>query len=909
MHIRSKLPIPLLVVALLLTLPGRSSAQVPRFEKTPYAVLSGLRSLDPNARRSAASGLSRFRKTSQAFKALYMTVLTDPDVSVRQTAAVTLSKMGARAKSVLERVAVCDPDPATRDGLTAFARAAGVRCDILDSPMGDGDPLPGGEKKIIAYLKHPIPTTRKAAMKAVKKMRSAKGFQVIWKMANNDPVWSLRALALRIICDAYNKKALPVVKHTLTQDPDARVRAEGLRNVANMKIPQAAKLISTSARVEVIPEVQLAAIKSLVKMGNRKAVGELASLAMTHKSEDTRAAALDALGKMKGYKKYAKSIMSQMLKSDSSGKVRAAALKGLSTDSGDVACKARAARVNDPHPAVRQALISQLAHCDAAIARPALEQVVRQDEEPKVRAEAAEVLVKLGAGESLKTLASVLNGDSDAGVRRTCFNAIMKLSDELKHGPLSEVIKNDSDVSMRRSAVHALARMPAAMAVPGLVYALARDDDQEVRLEAAKALGRYSDALAYKVLTRAGKEDPSAEVRSVASRGAARSPAQKAWVNALLPQTIDPDASVRQKAVKQLCQLKAPRTFRALVRALWVDESSSVRATVARGFADIDHPLIDVGLSVANATSNDAGLRREIARAGQARIARLNRILERLKSDDAGTRASAVGDLYPSPFKRSREALERLIDSDADGNVRQRAASALYRYSDKRALKTLLEASRKETESKVRADIVRNYNALRKSWLGARRSLDLNRAVSDLNAGSLRKRTEAAYTLAPMKNRQAYTALKRATNSKDGEMRYAAVVALTVFGDLSILAAAKTAEKDKAIGQRYLALKMLKDGGSDKVIAALSSENQEEVLLGVHAAAIKPDKEQVYWLVRIALSNLDKYHRLAAIRSLVLHDHPLAQWAIRVAAGHDASKKMRSVMWKWAVWADGRSGE
>ena len=904
---RSRLAIPFLAASLLLAMPGVSSAQVPRFEKTPYAVLSGLRSLDPNARRSAASGLARFRKTSQAFKALYKTVLTDPDVSVRQTAATTLSKMGARSKSVLERVAVCDPDPATRDGLTSYSRAAGVRCDILDAPMGDSDPLPQDEKKMVAYLKHPVPATRKAAMKEVKRKRSARGFQVIWKMANNDPVWSLRAFALRIICDAYNKKALPVVKHTLTQDPDARVRAEALRNVANMKIPQAAKLISTSARVEVIPEVQLAAIKALAKRKDRKAVQELAGLAMTHKSEDARAAALDALGSLKGYKKYAKSIMSKMLKSDSSGKVRAAALKGLSTDSGDVACKARAARVNDPHPAVRQALVSQLARCDAAIARPALESVVRQDEEPKVRAEAAKVLVKLGAGESLKTLSMVLNGDSDAGVRRTCFNAILRLSDELKHGPLTDVIKNDSDVSMRRSAVHALSRMPSNMAVPGLVYALARDDDQEVRLEAAKALGRYSDALAYKVLTRAGKEDPSAEVRSVAARGAAKSPAQKAWVSALLPQTIDPDPNVRQKAVKQLCLLKTPRTFRALVRTLWVDESRAVQATVARGFADIDHPLIDVGLSVANATTDDAGLRREIAKAGQARNSRLDRVLQRLNSDDASTRASAVDDLYPSPFKRSREALERLLDSDADGNVRRRAATGLYRYSDKQALKTLLAASRKETDSKVRAEIVRNYNALRKSWLAARRSLDMNKVISDLNASSVRKRSEAAYTLAPMKNRQAYTALKRATKSKDPEVRYAAVMALTVFGDLSILAAAKTAEKDKAIGQRYLALKMLKEGGSEKVIAALSSDNPDEVLMGIHAAAIKPAKEQVYWLVRVALSNLDKYYRLAAVRSLVLHDHSLAQWAIRVAASHDASKKMRSIMWKWAVWADGRS--
>ncbi len=905
--LRIKILCSLFSAALLVSLPTLATAQVPRFERTPYAVLSGLRSLDPNTRRSAASGLARLRRTDQAFKALWKTVQADPDVGVRQTAAVTLSKMGAKAKGVLAQVSVCDPDPATRDGLTAYSREAGVRCDILTPPMGDSDPLPRAEKKLVAFLGHPFPATRKAAMKALKKKRSSRGFQAMWKMANQDPVWSLRAYALRIICTAYGKKALPVVKHALTQDPDARVRAEGLRNLAKMKIPQAPKLIATSARVEVILEVQLAAIKALAKRKDRKSVQELAGLALSHKSEDARAAALGTLGSIKGFKKYAKQIMTKVLKSDSSGKVRAAALKGLSTDSGDQACKARAARVGDPHPAVRAALVSQLARCNAAIARPALERVVAQDDEPKVRREAAKVLIKLGTGESLEILSTVLTSDADPGVRRVCFNAIMRLSAELKHGPLTEVIKNDSDVSMRRSAVRSLASLASAMAVPGLVYALARDTDQEVRLEAAKALGRYSDPLAYKVLSRSAKDDPSPEVRQLAARGASRSPAQKAWVNALLPQTIDPSPAVRLKAVQKLCRLKVTKTYRALVRALWIDEASSVQTAVARGFAEIDHPLIDVGLSVAHATTSNNSLRREVEQAMQKRVSRLNRVLGRTKSDDPKVRLAAVSELYPSPFKRVREALERFIDTDPSGDVRIRAATGLYMYSDKQALKKLLEMGRKETESKVRSAMVQRYNTLRKSWMNARRALDLNRLVSQVSSGDPRKRAQAAYSLAPMKNRQAYTPLKRATKSKDGNLRYAAVVALTIFGDLSILAQTTKAEKDKVTGQRFLALKMLKDGGPEKIVAALSSENQGEVLIGIHAAAIKPDKALVHWLVRIALSNLDKYHRLAAVRTLVLYDHPLAQWAVRVAASHDASKKVRGIMWRWAVWADGRS--
>lgn len=904
MHRHWHLRIGTIVLALTLA-PDAALAQVPRFEQTPYSLLSGLRSLSPTTRRTAAGGLSRFRKSREAYIALVNALLSDPDVSVRQAAATTLAKHGAKGRAQLARAAVCDPDPSTREGLADYGRRANIRCDKFGVEMGDAGPLPQAEAQLLRYAAHPVPATRRNAVKALARSRSAKGLRKVWNMASLDPVWKIRTFALSTVARSYRAKALSKVRYALTQDPDARVRAQAIRELATMRVRAAVKLIGASARVEQIPEMRVVAIRSLAKLKSKAAVRELISISEGHQNENTRAYAVRTLARLSKGNPKIKKVMARVLRNDRSGKVRAAALKALSTDMSDGACMARAANINDPHPAVRRALVSQLAKCKPKIARPALVKTTARDQDPEVRREAVKILVKLGAVKVKATLFSVLRGDSDEGVRRTALAAVLRLPRNMQHKVLAEVARSDSAAGLRASAVRGLSRLTSNMAVPALASVLARDREPQVRLAAARALSRYRDAQAYKALSKAASSDAAPEVRKAAARGAAKSPAQKAWVNSLLPQTIDPSAATRLNAIRKLLPLQVPRTYRALVSAMWKDQSSAVRTAVAKGFSDIDHPLCDVGLKVAHDTDSDGAVVRAVERATRKRFERLRRTIELASSNpDAAKRRAAVNSLRPSPFKQVRELLEKLLTKDDDPGVRLAAARVLVRYRDRRALQKLMQASQAELHAKTRQQKVKLYNGLRNEWAAARRALNLSTLMNRVRAPKLRQRVRAVRAMGVLRDRRAFATLQQAAKSNDPQVRFAAVVSLAVFGDVTVVPKSARTEKDPAAKQLLMQLNLLRSAPVDKVVATLQSEKKSELLVAMSAAAMKPSKQVVPWLVRIALVYPDKELRLVAAQTLALMDHPLSRWAILVASNHDASKKLRRRLWQWAVYAD-----
>jgi len=890
-----------------LSAPLESAAQVPRFKETPYANLDGLKALAPAARKGAALELGRFRKNDAAIRALANTLYQDPNVGVRQAAAMALAKMGAHGKSYLPRAAVCDPDPGTREGLAAYARRAKVICHQFHEGLGLAGTLPGDEKGLIAALKHPVPATRAAAMKALARRRSGPGMQKIWLLSSSDPVWKLRARAIKVLVRMYRKKAFTALRHSITKDPDARVRAQALTGLGQIGHPRAAKIIATSAKVETVPMVVKAATRALAALGTKAAVRELSFLAQMHSNEETRALAVAALASIKKFQGPIKKVLAAVLANDRSGKVRAAALKALSTDTGDAACKARASRIDDPSGDVRAALIEQLGACKPAIARPALVRAARQDHDAAVRRAAAKTLVKIGAADARETLVHLLLNDRDEETRKVALAAVKSFPARVSYKALGDVAKSDPKEDLRKSAVAALARMNAMLAVPALSQVLERDRSEGVRLKAAYALARYSDAGAYKALTRAAKKDASAKVRRAATSGAAKSPAQRAYVNALLPQTIDPDAAVRLKAVTKLCALQVPRTYRALVRAMWMDESPRVRAAVARGLADVDHPLADLGLVVAHDTDSDASVVRTVEETQRHRVQRVAALVSMARHPDAGERLEAIKTFRPSPFKKLRETVEVAMESDRDAAVRRAAARAVAEYQDRAALKSLLKASQKELDPKTRRVIVQLYNQLRAHWNKVRNELSVARLIQMLRRGKPGQKVAAAQALGIEKDRRAFTFLKVAAAARDPRLRFEATLALSLFGATGAIAEAITAEKDKKTKMRLMQLDFLRKSGKEKILAALSSGDVKEVAMGVRAAALRPNNAYVPWLVRAALANPRKQIRLAAVRTLVLHDHPMAQWAIRVAAANDASNKLRTRMWRWAVYADLRN--
>jgi HEAT repeat protein len=860
--------------------------------------------MDVVARRAAATGLARFRNDEAVRSALSAVLLQDPDVAVRQSAAAALTKMGPKARLALAQAATCDPDGGVRGALAAFAKRSTVVCHTVAAPPDSPLPVGGGEEQLLAYLGHPSPATRLAAARELARLKSARGYTAVWAMASRDPVFSVRASAIRILARVYGRRLLPVLQHGLTLDPDARVRVVALEALGFLKAPETVSWIATSAKAETVPVVQIAAVTTLAKIGERTAVVALSDLATNHPSDEVRATALDSLAGLLGRQKASSPIFTRALTQDRSGAVRAVALRVLSDDNSPAACSARAARINDPDGRVRKVVVQQMARCAAKVARPALTAALREDRDAAVRVEAAALLVRAGVATSQQSLLHALKNDKDAEVRKLCLKAILTLPGKVVAGPVIEAVRNDPDAEVRRTAVAGMGKLPTSSAMPALATVLASDRATEVRLEAAKLLAKASDAAAYQALRLAAAKDASPEVKEAAAAGAAKSPAQKAWIDSLLPQVVDESAAVRLRAVNELCPLRVTRTYRALLLALWSDTDSGTRSAVAQCFGDLDHPLVDLGLSVAHSTDTDGGVIHAVEISQRQRVDRQAKRLERAKSAAPKERASAARLLQASPSNQVRDVLETLLGKDPDPGVRRAAATAVARYRDKRSLERLQRASQTDADPETRSFTTTLYNALRAHWAAGRAPLNINTLIQQLGSRVATSRVNAARSLGAMRDRRAFVPLKQARRSPDPLVRHAAVAGLAAFGDLAVVSQAAQGETDPAAKEKLIQLNYLSTAAPEKVVAALSSTKAEEVRRGVEAAAVRQLKEAVPWLVRVALAHGDKAVRAAAVRALVLFDLPLAQWAVRVASEYDASKKLRETLWQWAVFID-----
>ncbi len=890
----------------LITLLGFAAlAQVPRFEQSPASALAGLQSLDETTRRTSVISLGGFRKNPQAKAALASVLLEDPDVAVRQSAAIALKKM-PKTREILIRAAICDPDSSIREDLASLARRHKIQCHTFKVPRKMAKELPKTKRGLLRFLAHPSPATRLAAARRLAKYRSAQGYRKIWIMTTRDPVWSIRKSAIRILARAYGKKLLPNLRHTLTKDPDVRVRIVAMKALGFLKSPKTITWILTSAKAEQVPSIQLSAVEALIAIKGRNAAIALAELAQAHPNEDVRVAAVKGIIGLKSRKKQNQMILAKVVRTDQSGKVRAVALAALANTKSTSSCAARAELLNEPQVEVRRTVIAQMIKCPAKVARPALAKAALADNDPGNRRDAIKLLIKAGPAKAKVTLLTALAKDRDPLVRKWALSGVLKLKMRDRHAALAQVIQSDSEPKLRLAAIRGLAKGPALTVVPAMIQVLAHDRETKVRIAAATALTRFSEAAAYQALKRAAVKDSAEEVRQIAIAGAAKSPAQRAWINSLLPQIIDSSVKIRLNAVMRLCPLQVPRTYRALMLALWNDRDLQIRKAVAGCFADINHPLADIGLSVAHDTDTDANLIHVVEQTQRKRVDKLQTLLQLSKSGDPLERVDVAKKLPPSPNKKVRALLERLLSKDPDPRVRMMAALSVTRYKDRRALQRLMRAGQLEKNPAARRKIVKLYNWLRARWSRARGQLNINTLILALRSDRLKTQLRAAQALGVMQDRRAFNALHEATKSQAPRLRYEAVLALAMFGDLAVIEKAARTEADPKIKAQLIQLNYLSSAPEEKIIAALTSEEFGEVQKGVEAMAIKHTPKAMPWLVKAALSHVDKKIRGAAVRTLVLYDLPLARWALLVSAGHDASKKLRKEHWKWAVHADAK---
>ncbi len=882
-----------------------AQAQVPQFQQTSYNALLNLRVLDPSTRQAAAYTLGKFKASPAITNALIQALKQDPDKGVRQNAAKALAKMGKEAHNALVFASICDPDGSVRAALAVYAKRAKILCHASEDPVPKVSDVRKPEAQLISWLNHPLPSNRLAAAKALAKTKSARGYRTIWQMASRDPVWSIRISTLRIITRAFSKKALSVIKFCLTRDPDARVRREAMTALAFIKDPKTVHWLANSTKFEPVFENQLAAIKALAFFADKNAASVIAALSESHPNELIRAAAVDALVGMKRFNKRTRPILTRIMSKDKSGKVRAAALRGLAKDFSPSACEARKELLTDPSPDVRKAIIEQLARCPVRIALPLVEKTAQTDRSSMVRKAAVEILCKGAPEKAQGALFAIVTNEKEAAIRKIAMKAVLALPENATGETLLHVAKYDSDAIMRRAAIRALAKFSAPMAIPALDYAIQHDPDETARIDAAKALMKFDDATAFQALQRASQKDASQKVRQTAAKGAAKSPAQKAWINSLLPQTLDEDVEIRLKAVNQLCPIPVKRAYRALTRALWFDVDPRIRGVIAQCFAEIDHPLIDIALSVAHSTEGEPRVVQVIEQAQQIRSKRLSQTLAALKTSGTKERVEILQNLYPNPNHQVRQTIEALLKTSNDPSVRRAAAKCLFRYIDRQAMQKLMQAGRKDQDAQTRQLAEKLYQKLQRKWSAAHKALNLPQLIANLRSKNRKVRLSAIYAIGVLRDQRAVASMKKILQtSSDAAMRFAAALGLALYGEKNVLSDVAKSEKDQATRDKLIQLTYLQKAPPEKVITAIQSETLNEVHRAMEAAGLQQLTKAIPWLVRLALGHDNINTRYAAIRTLALFDLPLSRWAIRVAATMDASKQLRIRNWIWTVFCD-----
>ncbi|MCC6746372.1 MAG: HEAT repeat domain-containing protein [Deltaproteobacteria bacterium] len=777
---------------------------------------------------------------------------------------------------------------------------------------------PGPEAEVAA-LSALDPATRLAAVGRLARFKTHDGArQALTQALIEDPDVRLRQAAATLLSRAAGKGVRQALTVASTCDPDPATRkglaafSRGARVRCHEQagaLPAGAALPRSEARLLTYlshphGHVRLKALRQLARLRSAALRRRAWDMASRDPFWSVRADALRILATSYGRKTL--EVAQYALSQDPDERVRGAALEVLAYFK-DPATTPWILRSMRTEPEVRMQLagLRTLTQLPAATSEASLVELAQAHKNEALRIAALATLGApagrpavqalyerlLTADRSGRVRAAVLKALSTSRTRAACVARAQRVTDE--------------DPEVRRVVVEQLGGCDAATAVPALVTVLATERATAVRLAAARVLGAYGEPRVFEALRRAATTDSDEGVRRQAAVGAARSPSQEAWISAQLAATVDASPAVRLKAGVALCALQVPNAYRALVRLLWVDKHTPIRAAMARCFGDVDHPLVDIGLSVAHATDGDASVLRAVEGAQRQRLARLEANLARAKSGTPSQRVETVQRLHPSPNPKVRQVLEHLLFKDADARVRAAAAAVLARFADQRALQQLALAGQAEQDATTRQAILGRHAELTQRWSSARSALELNALLLQLRSTDAAARLQAAVSLGTLKDRRAWGPLQQATKAAERELRYAAVVALATFGDLAVVARAAKGEADATTRSQLIQLNYLRGASPEKLVAALGSDKVEEVRRAVEAAAIRPTERAVPWLARLALSHLDKEIREAAARALVHYEAALAHWAVRTASDHDASKGLRQSLWSLSVLAEG----
>lgn len=294
------------------------------------------------------------------------------------------------------------------------------------------------------------------------------------------------------------------------------------------------------------------------------------------------------------------------------------------------------------------------------------------DENGHVRSTAAEALGRLGSRRAVPRLL-VLLADEYESVQESAIRALAEIGDE---SALEGLIKDftSRDARMRKNIALLLGKFSSEQAIEALAFAL-KDEEHEVRKAVVHALGNLSGKRAYRSLMLAVTDDDP-EVRMLAADALGRTGMPEAS-EALLTLLRDPDLWVRAAAARGLGKTGGERAGQVLAEQIATAADIFLLAIIevlgrlrpetalAQLLQLTGHADPEVRKTVLIAL---AGYRWEAVRAA---------VLSLLSDEHWSVRKAALKTLKQKHDADAQPLLERMVEQDPDGAVRQAAREAL----------------------------------------------------------------------------------------------------------------------------------------------------------------------------------------------------------------------------------------
>jgi len=467
--------------------------------------------------------------------------------------------------------------------------------------------------------------------------------------------WEVRREAIRVLAKLITDDAEAVNELTSAlQHPDHNTQ----RMVAEV-FRQAIPALMTALDGDNL-DMQQAAAKALGQLGDTRAVEPLIAALHEDRNSNVRQAAAEALGQL--------------------GDTRAV--------------EPLIAALRHPIPVlyVQQAAAKALGQLGDTRATDPLVDTALRDRDLDVRQAATTALKRLRDARAVEPLIDALR-DPDLDVQQAAAKTLGQLQDIQATKPLIDALQHQ-DLNMRQAAAEALGQLGDTWAVTSLMGAALRDPHLDVRRTAAKALGQLGDAQAVEHLVTA-LDDKDEDVRRAAIRTLGY-----IWKLKEVIDLGDEDAGVRRRATEALGRLGDGRAVRPLIAALR-DRDKEVRRAVTKSLKWFDEAIPSLTTALGN---DNRDIRQVAAEAlGQLGNARaVEPLVAALQEElDWGMRRAvirALGLIW---------GLKEVIDlGDEDADVRCRAAEALGRLGDERAVEPLI-ASRQDPDTKVRKEAIR----------------------------------------------------------------------------------------------------------------------------------------------------------------------------------------------------------